>query len=112
LRVVNGINLAVRFFLLELGGLAAAAYCGLETGSGAIRWLLAVAAPLAFAVVWFLFIAPKARIRIPRLAALAIELALFGLLAAGLATTGHVALAIAFATLAVASGVLNFALRT
>jgi hypothetical protein len=42
-KVLIGANLGLRF-LLELSALAATAYWGFETGSGAIGWLLAVGA--------------------------------------------------------------------
>ena len=50
------LNLGVRF-LLELCLLAALAYAGLQ-----VSVVLAVAAPLAAAVVWGLFVSPKARV--------------------------------------------------
>jgi hypothetical protein len=111
MQAVKALNLAIRFFVVELGALAAAAYWGYEATDGAARWILAVAAPAAVAAVWWLFIAPKARIEVSRGAALGIELVLLGLVAAGLAAAGPVWLGIAFGALALVSGTLNFALR-
>ena len=83
---LKALNLAIRFFVVELGALAAAAY-------------------------WGLFISPKARIAVPRLAALAIELLLLGLVALGLAAAGPLWLGIAYGAVALVSGVLNFVLE-
>jgi len=108
---LRAVNLGVRFFVVELGALAAAAYWGFDTTSGAGQLWLAVAAPAAVIVVWGLFISPKARIRIPRPAALVIELVLLGLVAVGLAAAGPVWLGIAYGAVALVSGVLNYTLR-
>ena len=111
-QAVNGLNLAIRFFVVELGALAAAAYWGWEATSGAGRWYLAVAAPAAVIVVWALFVAPTARIRVPKAAALAIELVLLGLVAVGLAAAGPVWLGIAYGAVALMSGLVNYAFKT
>jgi Protein of unknown function (DUF2568) len=111
LRALNAPNLAIRFFVVELGGLAAAAYWGWQTTSGPGRWYLAAAAPVAFIAVWGLFISPKARVQVSKPVALAIELALLALVAAGLASTGPVWLGIAYGLIALVSGLLNFALK-
>jgi hypothetical protein len=104
---LRGANLAVRF-LLELCALAALGYWGWTSRSGATRWLLVVAAVGAMAVVWGLFLAPKRRIDLAKPLRLAIEFVVFGAAAAALAATGHTALAIAFAVVAVISGTLNY----
>ena len=166
MRALNALNLAIRFFVVELGGLAAAAYWGWEATPGPGRWYLAVAAPVAFVVsegsfwiatvpglrlrnlqstpwasvvvmdgvadegeegaphraltaeapvafiaVWGLFIAPKARFQISKPAALAIELVLLGLVAVGLAVTGLRWLGIAYGTVALLSGLVNYAFK-
>jgi hypothetical protein len=111
LRALNALNLAIRFFVVELGGLAAAAYWGWEATTGPGRWYLAVAAPIAFIAVWGLFIAPRARIRVSKLLALAIELALLMLVAVGLAATGPVWLGIAYGAVALVSGLVNYAFK-
>ena len=74
MQAVKALNLAIRFFVVELGALAGAAYWGFESTSGAGQLWLTVLAPVVVIVVWGLFISPKARIRIPRPAALVIEL--------------------------------------
>jgi len=111
LRALNAPNPAIRFFVVELGGLAAAAYWGWEATSGPGRWYLAVAAPVAFIAVWGLFIAPKARVQVSKQVALAIELTLLTLVALGLASAGPLWLGIAYGLVALVSGVLNFALE-
>lgn len=99
-------NLALRF-LLELGALAAVAYWGWQTGEGATRWLLAIAAPTAVAVVWWLFVSPKAAVDTPRTARLAVELAVWAAAAAAFWAAGHATLGIVFFVVAVVSGALN-----
>jgi hypothetical protein len=111
LRALNALNLAIRFFVVELGGLAAAAYWGWEVTSGPGRWYLAVLAPVAFIAVWGLFIAPKARIRVSKEAALAIELVMLALVAVGLVVTGPVWLGIAYGAVALVSGLVNYAFK-
>ncbi len=70
-------NLALRF-VLELAALAAVAWWGWEVGgSTAARLALAVVFPLAVAFVWGMFIAPKARVKVPRPVWLALQIAIF-----------------------------------
>jgi hypothetical protein len=108
---LKALNLGVRFFVVELGGLAAAAYWGWEATSGAGRWYLAVAAPAAFIVVWGLFISPRARFPVSKQVALAIELVLLGLVAVGLAVAGPAWLGIAYGAVALMSGLANYAFK-
>ena len=108
---VKALNLAIRFFVVELGALAGAAYWGWEATSGAGRWYLAVLAPAAVIVIWALFISPRPRIQVSKEAALAIELVLLGLVAAGLAVTGPLWLGIAYGAVALASGLVNYAFK-
>ena len=101
-------NLALRF-LVEVAALAALAYWGAHTGSGAVKVVLAIAAPLAGAVVWGLFAAPKAARRLPRAPRVAVEAAVFAAAAAGLAVTGQGVLAAVFVVVAVVNGALVYA---
>ena len=101
-------NLALRF-LLELAALGGLAYWGAHTGSGVVKVLLAVAAPLLAAIVWGLFAAPKAARRLPRAPRVAVEAAVFGLAAAGLAVTGQGVVAAVFLAPVVANGALVYA---
>ncbi|MEU5432197.1 YrdB family protein [Streptomyces sp. NPDC020719] len=89
-------------FLLELCALAVLAWWGYRTGENtAVRLLLAVAAPGSAAVVWGLFAAPKARIRVPLAGVLTVKALVFGAAVAALYAVGHHALALAFAIVAV-----------
>jgi hypothetical protein len=110
LRVTQSANLAVRF-LLELSALAALGYWGAQTGGSlALRIALAIAAPVAAAVVWGTYGAPAAPLRLRRPGRLALEAVIFGLAALGLAA-GHPHLAITFLTAVLANDLLLFAWR-
>jgi Protein of unknown function (DUF2568) len=92
---VRAANDGVRF-LLELCLLAAVGVWGWSVG-GAAGWVLAVAAPLGVAVVWGLFVSPKARHRVSNDPwRLLLEVALFGAGVAGLALAGRGWLAVLF----------------
>lgn len=107
--VLQSINLALAF-LLELGMLAAFAYWGFHTGSTVLtRLLLGVGVPLAAAVIWWLFMAPKATRRLQGTAYLVVKVILFGLAATALAEAGLVVLAIVFAVLFVVNTILLYA---
>ena len=68
--------LAIRF-LCELGLLAGLAYAGAVLGEGAWAWVLGIGLPLVAAVMWGVFISPKARIRPPVAVRVMIETDLF-----------------------------------
>jgi Protein of unknown function (DUF2568) len=87
---VNAVILGARF-LLELCLFAALAYVGLQ-----LNLAVAILAPLAAAVVWGLFVSPKARCPPGTIAWVAIQLVLFGAAAAGLVASGSVVLGIVF----------------
>ncbi|GGL63006.1 YrdB family protein [Halocalculus aciditolerans] len=93
------VALAARF-LLELGALAALGYWGWVAGDTvASRAVLAAGAPLAAAVVWGAFVAPRARYRLADPARLLVELAVFGAATAGLSLAVSAAAAFAYAAL-------------
>ena len=108
--VARAVNDSVRF-CLELAALAGLAIWGWETGPDGVNIVLAIAAPLAAAVLWGLFVAPRAR-RHPRDPwRLLLELAVFGggilaFAAAGLETSAIV-LGVATAAHLVATFVLD-----
>jgi hypothetical protein len=102
-------NLGVRF-LLELAALAALAYWGSQTGPLAVSVVLAIAAPLAGAVVWGIFAAPKSRHRLRGARRLIVEIPFFGAAAAGLAATGQWVLAAIFAVVVVLSELVTYGL--
>jgi hypothetical protein len=84
--------LTVRF-LLELTMLGVLAWWGWDAGGV----LLALAAPLAAAVAWGLFVAPKRKYELGERARLAIELLLFASAVAALLALGQPLLAVGFA---------------
>ena len=91
--VLKPINLGVRF-LLELCMLAAIGYWGFKTGSGwFLKILLGIGAPLSTAVLWGLFIAPKATYPLSGASHLTIELILLSLGSLALFASGKLTLA-------------------
>ena len=108
LEVITGANLALRF-LLELCALVALGYWGFKTGTGAItKVVLGIGAPLVAAVVWGVFVAPRAPVALPGFVVLLLQVLVFGSAAAGLIATGHRALALAFAVLVVINAILMY----
>ena len=109
LSVLQSANLSLRF-VLELCALAALAVWGATVGSGTpFKLTLGVGAPLLAAVVWGLFVAPKAAVPVPDSPRFVIELVVFGAAAVGLAATGHLRLAAAIAIAYVINRALLFA---
>jgi hypothetical protein len=101
-----GANLVLRF-LVELGAYASLAYWGASTGTtGVSRAALAVLAPATAMGIWSLYLAPRARRRLPDPAAFTAELGIFGASAVALASTGQTALAGGLAAVAAANTVL------
>ena len=76
-----------------------------------MRVVLAIAAPLAGAVVWGLWCAPRSQRRLPPAPRTAVEAVVFGLGAAGVAIAGRTTIAIAFVVVSVANWALLFAWR-
>jgi hypothetical protein len=102
------VNLGVRF-LLEMGALAAFGYWGATLrASGALRGTLAIVIPLAVALLWGLFISPKARYSTGRPGQVGLGLLVFLVAALLLRERGHVAMAAIFAVTAVISSVLLY----
>jgi hypothetical protein len=102
------INLGVRF-LLELGALAAFGYWGATLRApGALRAILAVGLPLGAALIWGLFISPKARYSTGRPGQVGLGLVVFLVAALLLRERGQVAMAAIFAATAVISSVLLY----
>jgi hypothetical protein len=90
--VLKGSNLLIRF-LLELCMLAAIGYWGFKTGSGvAMKLILGIGLPLLIAVVWGLFLSPKATHPLRGLSRELVELILFGSGAVALWTSGRTTL--------------------
>ena len=90
----NPINLAVRF-ILELAGMVALGWWGWNQGEGILRFLLALGIPFLAAVLWGTFAVPddpsrsgEARVPVPGIVRLMLELAFFGLATWSLFATG------------------------
>jgi phosphatidylserine synthase len=108
--VFESLTLLVRF-LLELCMLGALAYWGFETGDGpAAQALLGVGVPVAAAVVWGMFIAPKARHPVPTAVWIGLQAILFGAAALGLAAVAPAPLAVLFVIAVVLHGAAMAAL--
>lgn len=102
-------NLAARF-ALELCMLAALGYTGFQLADGVVAQIaLAIALPLAAAVVWGVAIAPKARRRAPDPGRAALELLVFAAAATGLVVTGLTALGLILAAAVIVNVALMFA---
>ena len=97
-------------FLLELSALAAVAYWGWSEHSGVWRVVLVVAGPLAIALVWGRWVAPKAKARVGDPWKLVIEVLVFGSAVAALAAADQVVLAVVLAAAALLHLGLTFAL--
>lgn len=86
--IVKALNLLVRF-LLELCMLAAVGYWGFKTQSGwTMKILLGIGLPILIAVLWGLFVAPKATYPLTGVSHLVLELILLGSGAVALFASG------------------------
>ncbi len=107
--LMKGANLAVRF-MLELCALAALGYWGFVSGGNLIaKVALGIGAPILAAVVWGLFVAPKAAIPLSMPLRLLPEAAVFGAAFVALYGTGHPRLAFAFLLVAIVNRILVLA---
>ncbi|GAA4604696.1 hypothetical protein GCM10023195_16020 [Actinoallomurus liliacearum] len=94
-------------FALEIAALAVLAWWGADVGDGVVlSVLLGVGVPLVTAVVWGLFAAPKARVRLPLAGVLLVKVLVFGAATAALYALDHGALALVGAVIVVANLVL------
>jgi hypothetical protein len=76
--IIKPTNLALRFFL-EIASLIAVGYWGFYSGQNLLQdILLGIGLPFVMAVIWGMFVSPKARMRLPEIGRLAIELLVFG----------------------------------
>lgn len=100
------VNLALAFGL-ELAALAALGYWGWHASAELPLQLgLALGAPLLMAVVWGLWLAPRAAQRLPNPARAALQLGIFGIAALALVGAGQPGPAITFAGLVVVNTLL------
>jgi hypothetical protein len=97
---VKASNLALRF-ACELAALVAVGWWGWTVNA-----VLVVVLPVAVAIVWGAWIAPRARRRLPDPARLAIELVIFAAATACFAAVGQPAVAIIFAAAALVTALL------
>ena len=98
-------------FTLELCMYAALGYGGYAAASGLVAWMLAISVPAAAAIVWGIFLAPKARRPTVDPVRITLEACLFGGAGLALEAAGQVRLALAFWLAAAVHLVLTFALR-
>jgi hypothetical protein len=104
--IIKGSNLALRF-LLELGILAALAVWGFHSVQGMLgKMAVGIGVPLLVAILWGMFLAPASSLRLEGLLYLILEVVIFGVAAAALYATDHVALAWALVLIAVINKVL------
>jgi hypothetical protein len=95
------INVALAF-LLELAMLAAFGYWGFYGDkSVAVKWILGIGLPVLTAVLWGMYLAPRAAHRLGNISGNLLSLILFLCGAAALYYTGHTLLAIIFAAIAI-----------
>jgi hypothetical protein len=94
-------------FLIELLALAAFAWWGARTGSGlAVHLLLGIGAPLAVAVAWGAFAAPRAQVELPPAGVIAVKAVVFATAMICVDVIGHRTLAIAFGVVAAVNTVI------
>lgn len=87
--VLKVLNLLVRF-LLELCMFAAVGYWGFKTYSGwAMKIIFGIGVPVLIAVLWGLFVAPRATYLLSGISYLAVELILLGSGAVALFASGN-----------------------
>lgn len=106
LDALKAANLGVRF-ALELCLLAALCFWGVRSGQGFVGKLaLGIGAPLLAAVIWGLFIAPKATYTPPTAIWIGLQVVLFGAAVLSLFATDHPVLGLLLAILVIANGAL------
>ncbi|MDU0200981.1 MULTISPECIES: YrdB family protein [Paenibacillus] len=99
-------NLVIRF-LLELFLLGSLGVWGYHLGGGTFaRFILMLLLPLAAAIIWGLFISPKARFSLPISLIVFIEFLLVGAAAYGLIWSEHLLTAVIYAVTHIGNRVL------
>jgi hypothetical protein len=103
---LKAINAGLAFFL-ELAMLAAFGYWGFYGDKSLfVKWTVGIGLPVLTAVVWGIFLAPRAVYRLNSLSGNFLSLILFLLAAAALFYTQHTLLAVVFASTAVVNRAL------
>jgi len=102
------LNQALRFGL-ELAMLVIFGFWGFKTGSPPLmRWVLGIGAPLLAAVIWGLWMAPRASMRLEGAAFFLVELVLFGLAGWALYSMGQKILTLWFGLIYLVNRLLMF----
>ncbi len=100
-RLLAGVNDVIAF-VLELIMLAVRGWWGFARGDGVLASIaLGLGAPLAAALAWGAFAAPRAWITLPTSGVLAVKALIFATAVAALADLGHPAWAVAFTVVVV-----------
>jgi hypothetical protein len=104
--ILKGSNLLLRF-LLELCLLAAVGYWGFKTQSGwAMKILFGIGLPVLIAVIWGLFVAPKATYPLSGIPHLVLALILLGSGAVALFASGNPTLGWVYSIILIVNQVL------
>jgi hypothetical protein len=104
--LVKDINLAVRF-LMELCVLASLGYWGYWAGNGLLlKWVMVIGAPLVAAIVWGMFVAPKASIAVSGWMHLLLEFLVFAAGVLALYKTNQITLSIIMAIVIILNKIL------
>jgi hypothetical protein len=103
--VLGPANLALKF-LLEVSALAAFACWGASTGQMPVSLLLAIVTPVAAAVTWGIYAAPKSKRRLPLQPRIRFELTFFTAAVLALLSAGVPGLAVAMSALVILSSIL------
>lgn len=95
--MIHGFFLLI-VFLCELAAIAAYGYWGFQLDTSVYaKWTAGIGIPVLVAVVWGLFLSPKASFAVPLALQIALKVLVFGLAAAALYATGRPRLAMFFA---------------
>lgn len=106
---LKSINLALAF-LLELAMLAAFAVWGIYTGQSTLGKIgLGIGIPLAAAVIWGLFMAPRSSMRLQGAAYLVLKILMFGVAVAALVAPGYTTLGVVFGAAALINTIVLMA---
>ncbi|MGE7884620.1 YrdB family protein [Bacillus sp. NPDC094077] len=97
---IKHINLVIRFFL-ELCALASLCYWGFRFWENVyVKYVFGIGSPLLFAIIWGIYIAPKASLKMPEPYRFMLETILFGVTSVALyvvdQTTFAIILAVVF----------------
>ena len=109
--ILKSLNLAVRF-LLELCMLVAVGYWGFKTHSSwVMKIIFGIGLPVLIAVLWGLFVAPKAIYPLSRVPRLVVELILMGSAAVALFASGRTDLGWIYTVILIISEILMIVWR-